>query len=190
MERHNVPYGGFDIFMFGDFRQLPPVGARPMYATNMKLDESQRVWETTREKIKQGLQVYYNIDQVLTLRINERQKVKSKKDETPEEKKKRMKRARQARRFRRHLDQLGNGTCSGNRRDINPYTKYSDTKWWRKVMLTDEEEINRWMDDDRVVTLVHTNEEALKISAEYAVRKTRDPKVTLWQWPAHNACDT
>ena len=62
-----------------------------------------------------------------------------------------------------------------------------DTTWKFGEMITFRDKMAEKLG---LELLVHTNEEALKISAEYAVRKTRDPKVTLWQWPAHNACDT
>ena len=43
------------------------------------------------------------------------------------------------------------------------------------------------MNDDRVITLVHTNQEALNISAEYALQHERNSGATLWQWRADNA---
>ena len=42
------------------------------------------------------------------------------------------------------------------------------------------------MDHDDTVTLVHENSEALLIAASYAIRKSRELDVNLWQWEAIN----
>ncbi len=185
MHAENEPFGGFDIFMFGDFRQLPSVGARAMYSRNIK-DTSmlRRVFTSTHEKLVEGLNAYYEINQVISLTENMRQRVKVEKGQTRRQARRK---ARRARNFRRHLDRMGNGTCSGERTDVDKVSGYSDVKWWSKAMLEKEADIEKWMDDDRVVTLVHTNQEALNISAEYAVRKFKDEAAVVWQWPAHNA---
>ena len=82
---------------------------------------------------------------------------------------------------------MGNGTCSGRKGDIDRLTKLTDFEWWSEAMLQTQDEIDKWENDDRVVTLVHTNEEALNISAEYAIRQCTDKGLHLCQWNARNA---
>ena len=184
MYKKDVPFGGFDIFLFGDFRQLPPLSARAMYSRNFKsIKTLRKVWKTTRRMLRKGLEAYYEINQVITLRVNERQRVRRKPGQTDWQARKD---AIRARNFRRHLDRMGNGDCSGKRNVFDEKTHMSDFKWWRQAMLTDEEAVEKWLDDDRVVTLVHTNQEALNISAEYAVRQCAAKNMHLWQWSANN----
>ena len=184
MYKKDLPFGGFDIFLFGDFRQLPPVGARAMYSRNIKSTKTlRRVWKSTRRMLRKGLRAYYDINQVITLRVNMRQRVKRKPGQSERQAKKD---AIRARNFRRHLNRMGDGECSGKSGIIDEITHMSDVEWWKKAMLRDDEAVDRWLDDNRVVTLVHTNQEALNISAKYAVRQCDTKDMHLWQWPAKN----
>lgn len=75
------------------------------------------------------------------------------------------------------------GTCSSDPNDVDPVSGYSDLKWWKKRRHR-EKKIKKWMNHDDAVTLVLTNQEALNLSANYAIRRSGELKETLWQWRA------
>lgn len=57
----NLPFGGFDIYLFGDFKQLPPVLARPMYRDIRNIDKVDAKNKRTIELIKHGFEAYRDI---------------------------------------------------------------------------------------------------------------------------------
>ena len=63
----NVPFGGFDIFMFGDFRQLQPVGStNPMYASIKNLGKAKKMSRAERDKLRQGRDAYKSFKHVIS----------------------------------------------------------------------------------------------------------------------------
>jgi len=174
----NMPFGGFDVFMFGDFKQLPPVGARPMYASVGERDMSKvkPTYRTTIEMTKAGHKAYRSINRVITLPESIRQK---KKDDDQEDD-----------HLEEHLDRIGLGECHSQlHRQPCAKTKLTDRQYWKDNLVnefTPTDKDRKWIEDPKTITLVHTNAEALLISAEYAVRQSEEKDIHLWQWKATN----
>ena len=163
----NLPFGGFDIYIFGDFRQLPPVGSRGMY---MQVDDLSKVkaWhKTTHAMCRGGHKAYRTIDDVFTLPESIRQK-------DPK--------------FTAHLDRMGEGLCNSSQFDRKCIkTGQTDRQYWAPLLINETDEDGmKWLGDDDTVILVHENTEALRISAEYAIGESAKRNTTLWQLEALN----
>jgi hypothetical protein len=167
----NLPFGGFDIFLFGDFKQLPPVGSRPMYAPVREHDLSKikATHVTTIQMSEKGHDAYMDINKVITLPDSIRQ------DDADME---------------AHLDQIGIGDCHSHMyHKPCEKTGLTDRMYWKTQLInefTPTDAAREWMEHPDTITLVHENAEALLISAEYAVRQTEKRGIPLWQWHAIN----
>ena len=124
MYQQDVPFGGFDVFMFGDFRQLQPVGASPMYASTKNLRHSTKMSKQTKEVMKQGKKAYRSFKQIITLKSNKRQKFERRPDETDTQAARREKKAEA---FRIHLDRMGDGILARANTYISVYKSMTET---------------------------------------------------------------
>ena len=63
----------------------------------------------------------------------------------------------------------------------------SDNDWWRQIRRAEANaKAQKFINDNKTITLVNTNAEALNIAAEYAVKRSEELDTILWQWPAKN----
>ncbi len=109
MHDRDEPFGGFDIFLCGDFRQLPPVKARAMYrSTARRRLASLKLSAQVKEMLRKGRAAYRTINRVITLKKNMRQRDVN--DGTTDASKLARRHKRNAA-HRRHLERMGNGAC-------------------------------------------------------------------------------
>ena len=145
-----LDFGGYHIFFFGDFRQLPPVVGRPLY------DESPIKPDTPwANMIIKGNELYKNLTDVLELTKNYRI------DCTTETK---------TIKFTHEMHKIGNGTCSG--KDITYWQHYMDH--------VDPVRTKDFKNDQKTTFLFPTNKQAATVNSDHVNSTIKSKPLFQW----------
>ena len=135
--KKNLPFGGYHIFFFGDFRQIQPVGGRVMYDQTV-VDET----ATWANMIERGQELYDEIKDVFELTTNHR--IKEETDEL-------------TRKFIEEMNKIGDGKCS----------KSDWTFWSQFMDHVDPDKTEEFKRDPETTYLFPTNNQAATVNSDF-----------------------
>ena len=148
--KKNLPFGGYHLFFFGDFRQIQPVTGNVMYSKK-PVDPAEN-WAT---KIKQGQKLYKDIEYVWELTKNYRIK-----EDTSE----------LTKQFIKHMHKIGDGTCSAA--DWPFWSQFMDH--------LDPEKAEEFANDPKTTFLFPTNPQAATVNSSFVNSTKDDTVLYQW----------
>ena len=125
--------GVLNVFLFGDFRQLPPVVGQPIYNTSKPDSEDSA---NKHYMVRCGQKAYAAFNDVFTLTGNHRQLNNKNRKRKRDDKQREI-----VEEFLRRLNKIGNGTCSD-----------ADFVYWKQYCLTSQRARNDFTNEPETVT--------------------------------------
>lgn len=148
--KKNLPFGGYHIFFFGDFRQIQPVAGRSMYSK--KEVDSSEDWAT---QIQLGKDMYSKIEYAWELTKNYR--IKEDTDELTKE-------------FIKQMHKIGDGTCSAS----------DWTFWQQFMDHIDPQATERFANDTKTTFLFPTNTQAATVNSDFVNSNEKKTILYQW----------
>jgi hypothetical protein len=149
-KKRNMPFGGYHIFFFGDFRQIQPVTGNAMYSKK-SVDPAEK-WAT---KIQQGQKLYKKIEYVCELTKNYRIK-----EDTSE----------LTKQFIEHMHKIGDGTCSAS--DWSFWSQFMDH--------IDPDKTVEFANDPKTTFLFPTNPQAATVNSSFVNSTKNETTLYQW----------